>query len=243
MARSAISSFVKICGNTNINDKEELTRFMKGVFISRPALPRYSSTWDVNKVLNFLKSLADPTLFQLSCKLCMLFLLLSAQRCQTLHLIQIEDVKLEKDKVIIYPNHLLKQSKPGQHLDIICLKAFIKDERLCIVKVFTDYLSRTVHLRLEEKLLISTIKPHKSVSKSTVSRWIKFVMLKAGIDSSFSPHSTRAAAVSTAKLQGVPLQTIMKTAGWANASVFAKFYDKPVISDTKTVQEAVLEGQ
>lgn len=60
-------------------------------------------------------------------------------------------------------------------------------------------------------------------------------MLKAGIDSSFSPH----AAVSTAKLQGVPLQIIMKTAGWANASVFARFYDKPVISDTKTV----LEGQ
>lgn len=59
--------------------------------------------------------------------------------------------------------------EPGQHLDIICLKAFTKDDRLCIVKFFSEYLNRTGHLRLEEKLLISTVKPHKSVSKSTVS--------------------------------------------------------------------------
>lgn len=81
VARSALSSFLKICGNLDINAYEELSRFMKGVFQSRPALPRYTETWDVKVVLDYLKSLQHVTLFQLSCKLCMLFLLTSAQRC------------------------------------------------------------------------------------------------------------------------------------------------------------------
>ena len=123
---------------------------------------------------------------------------------------------------------------------MIVLKAYPKDEYLCIVKVFSEYLERTKGLRVDNKLLISTVKPHKSVSKSTVSRWVKFIMSKAGINSCFKPHSTRAAATSKAKLYGVPLDIIIKTAGWSKASVFTKFYNKPILSKTKTVQDAVL---
>lgn len=170
----------------------------------------------------------------------MLFLLVSAQRCQTLHLIHIQDIRVEKDKVYIVPNHILKQSKPGHHLDVICLKAY-SDKSLCIVKVLTEYLHRTEYLRSGDKLLISTVKPYKAVSKDTVARWIKLIMLKAGIDPSFKPHSTRAASTTKAKLQGVPLQTIIKTAGWSNASVFARFYNKPIATENDSIQDAVLK--
>lgn len=196
LARSAISAFVKICGGKNINESEELTRFLKGVFIARPALPKYNAVWDVSKVLTLLKTVDESNLFLLSCKLSILFLLLSAQRCQTLHLINKEDVTVEKDRVIIYPNHLLKQSKPGHHQNLIVLHAYKKDRKLCIVRIFSEYLRRTEALRTGEKLLISSIKPHKPVSKDTVSRWVKFIMLKAGIEANFKPHSTRAVAVS-----------------------------------------------
>ena len=54
----------------------------------------------------------------------MLFLLLSAQRCQTLHLITLSDIKLEKEKVSIAPNNVLNQSKPGKHLQIMILFFF-----------------------------------------------------------------------------------------------------------------------
>ena len=51
VARSAsINNFLKICGNVDINLYEEITRFMKGVFQSSPALPGYAETWDVNCV-------------------------------------------------------------------------------------------------------------------------------------------------------------------------------------------------
>ena len=79
------------------------------------------------------------------------------------------------------------------------------------------------------------------MSKSTVSQWIKFVMMKAGIDSIFKPHSTRAASTSKAKLHGIPIETIIKMAGWFNTSVFAWFYDKTIQNEPKTLQNAILD--
>ena len=145
----------------DINQYDELSRFMKGVFLERPALPRYTTTWSVDTVLQFLKNSPDKTLLQLSCKLSMLFLLLSAQRCQTLHLIHLTDIKISDSEVCIAPRHVLKQSKPGHHLDMMRFKAFSDDNKLCIVSVFKEYLTRTKPLRNTEKLLISTVKPHE----------------------------------------------------------------------------------
>ena len=59
------------------------------------------------------------------------------------------------------------------------------------------------------------------------------MLRQAGINlSQFGSHSTRAAAASAASLANVPLQTILKTAGWSQASTFRKLYDKPVARDT-----------
>ena len=113
---------------------------MKGVFLERPALPRYTTTWSVDTVLKYFENSTDVTLLQLSCKLCMLFLLLSAQRCQTLHLVQLSDIKITEDEIFIAPLHILKQSKPGKHLDIIKFKAYPKNVKLCIVTVMKEYI-------------------------------------------------------------------------------------------------------
>lgn len=54
-------------------------------------------------------------------------------------------------------------------------------------------------------------------------------MSKAGtcIDiNRFSSHSTRSAAVSKAKYVSVPIDDILKVAGWSNIGTFGKFYDK-----------------
>ena len=67
---------------------------MKGVFVERPALPRYTTTWSVDAVLKFLSTNPAESLLQLSSKFSVLFLLLSAQRCQTLHLIELADIKI-----------------------------------------------------------------------------------------------------------------------------------------------------
>ena len=62
-------------------------------------------------------------------------------------------------------------------------------------------------------MMISTIKPHMAASQNTISRWVKLISSKAGIDHSFTTHNSRAAASSMANLKSVPLQTIMRLAG------------------------------
>lgn len=116
---------------------------MKGVLVAGPALPRYTTTWSVDTVLDYLRSTQTKTLLQLSCKLSVLFLLLSAQRTQMLHLVELKDIQIGHDKILIAPNHLLKHSKPGKHLDITVFKAYDKDQKLRIVQTFTDYIERT----------------------------------------------------------------------------------------------------
>ena len=52
-------------------------------------------------------------------------------------------------------------------------------------------------------------------------------MAYAGIDTNqVGAHSTRSAPTSAAKKSGLDMATIMKAAGWSNASPFALFYDK-----------------
>ena len=54
--RSAISAIVEIPGVPQLGEHWLVSRFMKGIFHLRPPQPRYTKTWDVNKVLSDLKS-------------------------------------------------------------------------------------------------------------------------------------------------------------------------------------------
>ena len=197
-ARSAISNFVRLTGNINIHENEIISRFMKGVFYEKPSLPRYSVTWDVCSVLQYLEEMDTSTILLLSGKLCMLFLLLTGQRCQTLHLINIRYIEILEDEIIIRITDNMKQSRPGFHLKPITLHRYEMNDKICIVTTVKEYMAHTKHLRTGTKLFISTVKPHNSVSKQTISRWIKLIMSKAGIPDIFKPHSTRAASVSQA---------------------------------------------
>jgi len=112
---------------------------------------------------------------------------------------------------------------------MICLDAFI---------VITETVWNTQNTRL----FLSYTKPYHPVSKSTLSRWVKHVMEKSGIDiKTFRPHSTRSASTSGALRSGVPLDIIMKVAGWSTKYIFATFYNKDVQKDTE-YGSSVLSG-
>ena len=233
-ARSAVNQFMLICSGQDFSQSRLVNRFMKGVYESRPQLPKYVEIWDVGGVLDFIQKLPDElSLMLMTMKLCVLFLLTTMQRCQTLHLIALSDIKFKADGLTIVTNHLLKQSKRGRHLPAIQIATY-KDSKLCLVTLFQEYLTRTANLRGETKeLLISVQKTHKNVARDTVSRWVKTFLYKAGVAKHYKAHSTRAASASFANKTGVPLETIMKTAGWANATTFQKFYHKNCELDKK----------
>lgn len=221
-----------------------VTRFLKGVYNQRPSLPRYSVTWDVSKVLCYLRTLSPVkklSLGLLSCKLVMLISLTLACRTQAVHLLDIRNMIKSKEGFTLMYSGLLKTSKPGKDNPVAHLKGYPPDRRLCVVRVLKEYLLRTSDLRNDEtKLLISYVKPHKAVAKATVSRWLRTVMSNSGINcDQFKVHSIRSASASKAASECVPMEQILSTAGWSNAKTFAMFYNKP-LQCTPGFVEAVL---
>ena len=79
------------------------------------------------------------------------------------------------------------------------------------------------------------------MSRDTISRWIKNVMIKSGIDVEvFKPHSTRAASTSKANACQVPIDVILKAASWKGDCTFRKFCNKPIEDNVSCFGQAVL---
>lgn len=229
-ARSALSTFLVVDHGSEL---PIVKRFMKGIYQARPTLPRYVHTWDPAIVLNFLRKLSPSkklSLRDLTLKLVMLAALTTAQRLQTLQLLDISRMDKGRNGFRFEVTELVKQSKPGRRALVVELPAYPPDRRLCVKTILVVYLERTKDIREEEtRLLISYTKPHRKVAKDTLARWIKTVMMRAGINTKvFGPHSTRSASTSVAARAGMPTEDILKAAGWSAELTFAKFYKKPI---------------
>ena len=203
--------------------------------------------WDVNTVLTYLSSLRPPqdsTLKDLTFKTTMLLALLSGQRCQTLHLLSVSSMVLKHDSCVFTIRKLLKTSRPGKHVSALTFTAYSPDNCLCPIVCLSEYVKRTSEIRKGgDQLLVSFQKPHKPVSTDTISRWLKTVLEKSGIDTSvFKGHSTRVASTSPAAVYKIPLSTIMDNAGWSNAMTFGKFYKKPIVPASKAYGQLLLEN-
>ena len=97
------------------------------------------------------------------------------------------------------------------------IQTYSKEPKLCVVS----------HYRDTYKLFLTCIKPYRTASKDTISRWSKSIIKESGISiHSYTCHSSRAAASSYAKFRGASLSTIMQSAGWKSESIFDQFYDK-----------------
>ena len=83
----------------------------------------------------------------------------------------------------------------------------------------------------EIQLFISLNKPHKAVSKQTISTWIVNVIKQAYDDSDMKvkAHSTRAIGPSWALFKGASLNSILEAADWSKDSTI-KFYYREVNS-------------
>jgi site-specific recombinase XerD len=238
-AKSAISSVVNIVNNVHIGNHIMIKQFLKGVFNEKPALPRYNCTWDVNIVLSYISSLDDHEdcasnkLKFLSFKLIMLLALTTGQRLQTLFYIDIRNIDICEQYVKIRCGDLLKTSKVGSQLPELYIEAYARNPNLCVVKTLCCYLKETKVLRgTETQLFVSYQKPHKKVTKSTLGKWIKTVLSNAGINIQiFKPHSTRSASTSAASFR-VPIETVLKTAGWKQDCTFRQFYKREISNDT-----------
>ena len=66
---------------------------MQGMFNERPKEPKYSEIWDIDQVLSYLESVADPEdipFKELTLKTVMLMALSNVDRASDLHLLDIQ---------------------------------------------------------------------------------------------------------------------------------------------------------
>ena len=108
LARSAVSAYVKV-----------VSRLLKDVFEQRPSLPKYTETWDVDTVMDSLAEWPDTYLLslkQLTLRTVVLLALLSGQRGQSIHSLQVEDIKPHDNRCVIVYSSALKQTKVGRHV-------------------------------------------------------------------------------------------------------------------------------
>ena len=154
-ARSAISALTVSTDRTPIGSHPIVSRFMKGIYKCTPPMPRYQSTWDVQPVLSYLSGLSPMEkldLKTLTLKVTMLVALVSAQRSQTLHMLNINFMKDTSSCFeFVLPAHI-KQSRPGYRPQPVMLHAYPHDKSLCVYSYLTEYLKRTQPLRGKKKL-------------------------------------------------------------------------------------------
>ena len=230
-ARSALSSAITL-DDRPAGQHPLVVRFLKATFEKRPALPKNTVVWDADLVLNYLRTLSPVKrlpLRLLTQKLTMLLLLLSGQRQQTIHLLDVRNMSLTYSRASFRIGDVVKQTRPGHHVAELVFRAYAPDRRLCVITVLKCYLQRTLCVRGTTKQLLLTYgKPHHAASRSTIRRWASAVLLESGVDLSvFTPHSTRSAATSKAGAR-VPLTTIMGAAGWRSESTYRRYYEKPI---------------
>ena len=162
----------------------------------------------------------------------MLLCLLTAKRGVALHLLKLSDFFINSSKTIcqIVYSAKDKSTRPGFHSKPAIIQSY-PDKKLCILDHYNHYVQRTANFRSSttNELFVTLKKPHKAISRATLSRWIKDVLQAAGIDVTiFGAHSTRSASASAALSGGASMETILKAAAWSSDLTFGIFYNKVV---------------
>ena len=208
--RSAISMTHNEIDGVRIGQHALVCRFLKGVYNCRPPRPKYSSTWEVDIVLDYTRTLQDNDRLpfqQLTHKLATLMALANADRCSDLAALDLSYHSAQGNGVLFTIPGLTKSRRKGPPLQAF-YTSFPEEPLLCPVRALNSYIKRSENLRYlstaDNRLFISVRKPHKPVKPATIGHWIKGYLKGAGIDTqTFSAHSTRGASTSKAKAMGV----------------------------------------
>ena len=140
-ARGAISAITISKGSHPI-----ISRFMRGIYRQTQRARRYQTTWDVQPVLSYLSGLGPTENLDLKS-------LVSAQRGQTLHMLNIAFMKDSSTSIeCALPAHI-KQSRPGYNPPLVILQAYPDDKAPCVFTCLKEYLADTTPQRNRKEVI------------------------------------------------------------------------------------------
>ena len=145
-ARSAISTILFISDSATFGTHPLVKRFLKGVLEQKPSSPHYETIWDVSQVLTYLCShppVEEMSLKKLTCKVVMRLALLTGQRPQIIHCLDVNHMEVSNKNCIFYLTSLQKHSRPGKQQKPIELEAFDQEPNLCVIRHLKAYVDKT----------------------------------------------------------------------------------------------------
>ena len=145
--RSAISAFHDHIQGKPVGDHPKIRSLVAGVFNSRPPQPRYCFIWNVQTVIDFIKSewgqnedLSDK---YLTYKLTMLLALTSASRVLGLQHLDIRFMTKGTNNYMFTFGKLHEAWRKGKSPPSLRIYSFEEDTKLCLIAALEDYLERT----------------------------------------------------------------------------------------------------
>ena len=201
--RSAISAYHLPIDGIKVGKHPRTSELMSGVANLKPPRPKYSFTWDVEKVLDYFRGLPENSKLsqkQLTFKVAMLISLVTINRGKELKLLNLDYLSKFSSKYSFALGDTVKHSKRGKIPPPVILYKFPDDLNLCPIQALESYISLTKSQRSQEKpesqLFLGLQAPHKAVGKSTIARWLKEVLKLSGINTDqFQAHSIRGGIV------------------------------------------------
>ena len=147
--RSAISSVHGKVDGCAVGQHPTVSRLMRGNFNKRPPQPRYSFTWDVQKVTSYISTMGENntlSLKLLSFKLVTLLALTRPSRSKfnDLSNLDLRFMRLLPEGIQFQPSSLSKQSRPRNPPKPFLFPSLPADGRLCPKQTLLQYISQTV---------------------------------------------------------------------------------------------------
>ena len=113
-------------------------------------------------------------------------------------------MKFETNKATTFVPELLKQTRPGHHLEPMVLIQY-SDFHICAMSHLEKSREISESIKKFNKLLLSFVKPHKRIFTSTLSIWCVSTLQQAGVDITVSEsHSTGKAQPHIASVKVYP---------------------------------------
>ena len=248
--RSALSAYHDPIEGFSVGKHPLVRNLMKGASNLRPPQPRYRHIWDVEIVIQKMRDMphnSSLTLKQLSYKLITLLGLCAIKRSGELAALNVKWMSVFSDKTECAFGIRGKTSGSGQVAKPIAFHRFADNDKICPAKCLENYIDRTSKYRLENSthlVFLSVNKPHKPVTRPTLTKWILKMLNSAGVNTQkFNAHSLRSASSSKVANLGLKLVDILENGNWTNESTWQRFYHKRVASASQRFQETLLTGR
>ena len=230
-----------------ISTSTVLHDLLRSFHVEAPIRSVTPPSWDLLKVLEFLKSsvfepLNQASLRDLTWKTLFLTVLASAKRVSELQaLSRTVSFSSSAAAVSYVPEFLAKTESPVHPLprtfaiqSLSDFAAGLPDEMLlCPVRALSEYVARTSRfVNRPRRLFVSSRRPSRAMSKNGISYLLREVIVHSGASSNDvaapKAHSIRGIATSSAFFKNWSLSSILEATSWRSNMVFTSFYLKDV---------------